>query len=70
MENEIKTKKDMLTSTEPKEGITEYPQNDSELKTIPLRLLSDLDDVTITNPQNNHILKYSSTSGKWENSAP
>lgn len=29
--------------------------------------LSDLDDVTITNLQNGQILKYNSTTGKWEN---
>lgn len=45
-------------------------ENYSEITTIPLRLLSDLDDVNITSPSNNQQLKYNSTSKKWENFTP
>lgn len=30
-------------------------------------ILDELDDVVITSPQNNQVLKYNSTSQKWEN---
>ena len=45
-------------------------ENYSEFTTIPLRLLSELEDVNITSPSNNQQLKYNSTSKKWENFTP
>lgn len=39
----------------------------SKLSTIPLRLLSELEDVSISSPANGQHLVYNSTSGKWEN---
>lgn len=40
----------------------------SKLSTIPLRLLSELEDVDISSPANGEYLRYNATSGKWENS--
>jgi len=51
------------------EKITEERIKERSSKLVPLtvRELNDLDDVVITNPQNDDRLKYNSTSGKWEN---
>lgn len=66
--NEFQTKKEKLIE----EKITEerIAERSSKLEALSVRELNDLDDVVITNPQNTHILKYNSTSGKWENGAP
>lgn len=63
--NNIMTKKNMLLN----EKITEdkIEERYTELKTIPLRLLSELEDVNISSPANGQHLVYNSTSGKWEN---
>jgi len=68
MSNEFKSKKEKLID----ERITEerIAERSSKLEGLSVRELNDLDDVVITNPQNGHILKYVSASGKWENSAP
>lgn len=34
-----------------------------------VRLLSNLMDVSLSSPENNQVLKYNSTTGKWENGA-
>lgn len=68
MEKKIITKKEKLLE----DNITEakIQERYSELKTIPLRLLSELEDVNISNPSNGQVLTYNSTSKKWENSTP
>ena len=45
-------------------------QEKSIVEPIPIYRLADLEDVVITSPANGHVLKYNSTSGKWENGAP
>lgn len=55
---------------EPKEDIEKAQERTSELLTLSMRELNDLDDVEISDPQNGDVLTYNSTSGKWENSAP
>ena len=35
----------------------------------PLTLSTQIADVLITNPQNNDVLRYNSTNGKWYNAA-
>ena len=63
MEDEIKTKKEMTIEEIP----IEKPQpGRSTFKDLPVRQLSELEDVVITSPANGHILKYNSTSGAWE----
>lgn len=67
MDKKFRTKKEGLLE----EKITEdkIEERTSELSTIPLRLLSELEDVSISNPSNGQVLKYNSTSKKWENQA-
>lgn len=68
MENGNLTKKEMLLS----EKITEerIAERSSKLESLDVRELNDLDDVTITNPQNLQVLVYNSTSKVWENKNP
>ena len=67
-ENNNKTKKEMLI--EEKIELEKIKERSSKLEALTVRELNDLEDVVITSPSNGHILKYNSTSGKWENSAP
>ena len=69
MENENLTKKEMLLAENSEEEIKKIEEK-SIVEPIPIYRLADLEDVTITNPQNGHILSYNSTSKKWENGAP
>ena len=62
---EIKTR-ELLEEKEAKQKIKE---NYSQLTTIPLRLLSELEDVDIASLTNLDTLIYDSTSGKWQNSS-
>lgn len=52
-------------------GLDEIIQNVRETKIIGggVRLLSSLLDVSISSPTNNQVLKYNSTTQKWENGA-
>ena len=47
-----------------------FKENYTEFQTIPLRLLSQLEDVSISSPTNGQVLTYNSTSEKWENATP
>ena len=67
-ENNNKTKKEMLINE--KITMEKIKERSSKLEALTVRELNDLEDVVITSPSNGHILKYNSTSGKWENSAP
>ena len=66
--NDGRSKKEMLIE----EKITEerIKERSSKLEPLTVRELNDLDDVTITSPENGQVLTYNSTSGKWENSTP
>jgi len=66
--DDYKSKKEMLIE----EKITEerIKERSSKLEALTVRELNDLDDVTISSPTNNQILKYNSTSGVWENKDP
>jgi len=64
----IGTQKERLL--EEKLDEAKFQENYTELQTIPLRLLSELEDVSITTPSNGDILVYKTASGKWENEAP
>lgn len=68
MENDLRSKKGMLIN----EKITEerIKERSSSLVALTVRELNDLDDVTISSPTNGQVLKYNSTSGKWENATP
>ena len=39
------------------------------MKNTPITLNTQIADVSITNTQNNDILRYNSSTGKWYNSA-
>jgi len=66
--NNIQSKKEMLINE--KITMEKIKERSSKLEALTVRELNDLEDVVITSPSNGHILKYNSTSGKWENSAP
>ena len=68
MDEEYKTKKEL--KCEETEEEEKPPVNKSTLESLTVRELNDLDDVVITSPANGLVLKYNSTSGKWENGAP
>ena len=68
IKKQIGTQKERLL--EEKLDEAKFQENYTELQMIPLRLLSQLEDVSISSLANGHILTYNSTTKKWENGAP
>ena len=53
-------------------GTSNVPRSLTQLgrwQNTPLTLNTQIADVSITNPQNNDVLRYNSSTGKWYNSA-